>query len=47
MEARTMMKDRADVARVTTVSTLTASIAHAINQPLSGITTNASTCLEC
>ena len=36
----------ARVARVTTVSTLTASIAHEVNQPLSGIITNASTCLR-
>src|SRR6266853_2041993 len=34
------------VARVTTLSTLTASIAHEVNQPLSGIITNASTCLQ-
>jgi PAS domain S-box-containing protein len=34
------------VARVTTVSTLTASIAHEINQPLSGMSTNAGTCLR-
>ena len=36
----------AHVARVTTVSALTASIAHEINQPLSGIMTNAGTCLR-
>ena len=36
----------AHMARVTTVSTLTASIAHEVNQPLSGIVTNASTCLR-
>jgi signal transduction histidine kinase len=36
----------AHVARVTTVSALTASIAHEINQPLSGIITNAGTCLR-
>jgi signal transduction histidine kinase len=36
----------ARVARVATVSALTASIAHEINQPLSGIITNASTCLR-
>ena len=34
------------VGRVTTVNALTASIAHEINQPLSGIITNASTCLR-
>ena len=33
-------------ARVTTMGELTASIAHEINQPLSGIITNASTCLR-
>ncbi len=38
--------DLAHVARVTTLSTLTASIAHEVNQPLSGIITNASTCLR-
>jgi PAS domain S-box-containing protein len=36
----------AHVARVTTLSTLTASIAHEVNQPLSGIVTNAGTCLR-
>jgi len=36
----------AHVARVTTLSTLTASIAHEVNQPLSGIITNASTCVR-
>ena len=36
----------AQMARVTTLSTLTASIAHEVNQPLSGIVTNASTCLR-
>jgi PAS domain S-box-containing protein len=38
--------DLAYVARVATVSTLTASIAHEVNQPLSGIVTNAATCLR-
>jgi len=33
------------VARVTSLGALTASIAHEVNQPLSGIITNASTCL--
>ena len=37
--------DLAHVSRVTTLNALTASIAHEINQPLSGIVTNASTCL--
>jgi PAS domain S-box-containing protein len=36
----------AHMAPVTTLSTLTASIAHEVNQPLSGIVTNASTCLR-
>jgi PAS domain S-box-containing protein len=36
----------AHIARVTTLSTMTAAIAHEINQPLSGIVTNASTCLR-
>ena len=36
----------ANVARVTTLGVLTASIAHEVNQPLSGIVTNASTCLR-
>ena len=36
----------AHVARAATLSTLTASIAHEVNQPLSGIITNASTCLR-
>ena len=34
------------VARVMTLGTLTASIAHELTQPLSGIVTNASTCLR-
>jgi len=37
--------DLAHVSRVTTLNALTASIAHEINQPLSGIVTNANTCL--
>jgi C4-dicarboxylate-specific signal transduction histidine kinase len=36
----------AHVTRVTTMGQLTASIAHEVNQPLSGIITNASTCLR-
>src|SRR3984893_7431919 len=36
----------AHVARVATLSTLTASITHEVNQPLSGIITNAGTCLR-
>jgi PAS domain S-box-containing protein len=36
----------AHVARVMTVGTLTASIAHELSQPLSGIVTNAGTCMR-
>jgi PAS domain S-box-containing protein len=36
----------ANVARMTSLGVLTASIAHEVNQPLSGIITNASTCLR-
>jgi PAS domain S-box-containing protein len=36
----------ARVSRVTALSALTASIAHEVNQPLSGIITNAGTCLH-
>ena len=36
----------AHASRATTLSALTASIAHEVNQPLSGIITNASTCLR-
>ncbi|MGD0269427.1 MAG: PAS domain S-box protein, partial [Candidatus Sulfotelmatobacter sp.] len=36
----------AHVARVTSLGVLTASVAHEVNQPLSGIVTNASTCLR-
>jgi len=36
----------AHVARVASLSALTASIAHEVNQPLSGIITNAGTCLR-
>jgi len=38
--------DLAHVARVTSLGVLTASIAHEVNQPLSGIVINASTCLR-
>ncbi len=38
--------DLARVSRTTTLSALTASIAHEVNQPLSGIITNANTCLR-
>ena len=36
----------AKVAQITSLGVLTASIAHEVNQPLSGIITNASTCLR-
>lgn len=36
----------ARVARMTSLGTLTASIAHEVNQPLAGIVTNAGTCLR-
>lgn len=36
----------ANMARVTSLGVLTASIAHEVNQPLSGIITNAGTCLR-
>jgi len=36
----------AHVARISSLGVLTASIAHEVNQPLSGIMTNASTCLR-
>ena len=36
----------AHVARVTSLGTLTASIAHELNQPLSGVVTNANTCVR-
>jgi len=42
----TARSELAHVARITTLNALTASVAHEINQPLSGIITNASTCLR-
>ena len=42
-KARTALSQ---VTRVTSLGVLTASIAHEVNQPLSGIITNASTCLR-
>lgn len=42
-QARTEL---AHMSRVTTLGTLTASIAHEVNQPLAGIITNAATCLR-
>jgi PAS domain S-box-containing protein len=41
-----LRSDLAHVARVTSLGALTASIAHEVNQPLSGIITNAGTCLR-
>jgi C4-dicarboxylate-specific signal transduction histidine kinase len=38
--------DLAHVARISSLGVLTASIAHEVNQPLSGIVTNASTCMR-
>jgi PAS domain S-box-containing protein len=38
--------DLAHVSRVSSLGVLTSSIAHEVNQPLSGIVTNASTCLR-
>ena len=42
----TARSELARVARITSLGALTASIAHEVNQPLSGIITNASTCLR-
>ncbi|MDR9751364.1 PAS domain-containing protein [Pseudomonas sp. SZMC_28357] len=42
----TVRSELAHVSRVASLGTLTASIAHEVNQPLSGIITNASTCLR-
>src|SRR5580704_1057007 len=41
-----LRSELAHVARVKSLGVLTASIAHEVNQPLSGIITNASTCLR-
>jgi PAS domain S-box-containing protein len=41
-----VQSELAHMARVTSLGALTASIAHEVNQPLSGIITNASTCLR-
>jgi PAS domain S-box-containing protein len=46
LDLRHTQAELAHVTRVTTVGELTASITHEINQPLSGIITNASTCLR-
>jgi PAS domain S-box-containing protein len=45
-ELRSTQAALAHVTRVTTMGELTASIAHEVNQPLSGIVTNANTCLR-
>ena len=41
-----LRSELARVARMTSLGTLTASIAHEVNQPLAGIVTNAGTCLR-
>jgi signal transduction histidine kinase len=41
-----LRSELAHLARVTTLGALTASVAHEVNQPLSGIITNAGTCLR-
>jgi len=41
-----LRSELAHVSRVATLGALTASIAHEVNQPLSGIVTNASTCMR-
>jgi PAS domain S-box-containing protein len=41
-----LRSELAHMSRVTTLGTLTASIAHEVHQPLAGIMTNASTCLR-
>src|SRR5258706_6445911 len=41
-----LRSERAHVARVTTLGALTTAISNDVNQPLSGIVTNASTCLR-
>ena len=43
---RRAQSDLAHVARVATLNAMTASIAHEVSQPLSGILTNANTCLR-
>ena len=45
-ELATARSELARVARVTSFGALTASIAHEVNQPLAGISTNAGTCLR-
>jgi C4-dicarboxylate-specific signal transduction histidine kinase len=43
---RQVQADLAHVARVATLNAIAASIAHEVNQPLSGILTNANTCVR-
>src|SRR5207245_7136434 len=43
---RQAQADLAHVTRVTTLGEMTASIAHEVNQPLSGVVTNSSACLR-
>jgi PAS domain S-box-containing protein len=45
-ELRNSQAELARIMRVMTIGQLTASIAHEVNQPLSGIVTNAGTCLR-
>jgi len=45
-QLRNAQAELAKVMRITAMSQLTASIAHEVNQPLSGIITNANTCLR-
>ena len=45
-ELRRREAELAHASRVTSLGVLTASIAHEVNQPLSGIITNAGTCLR-
>jgi PAS domain S-box-containing protein len=45
-ELRNTQAELAHMTRVMTIGELTASIAHEVNQPLSGIVTNASTCMR-
>ena len=45
-ELARVRSELAQMSRVTSLGVLTASIAHEVNQPLSGIVTNASTCLR-
>jgi C4-dicarboxylate-specific signal transduction histidine kinase len=45
-ELRNTQEELARMMRVMTIGQLTATIAHEVNQPLSGIITNASTCLR-